>query len=77
MKKLGKAWLKRMAVHWAVHIAFWPTRVEWTDKEGTQQLVDLGVDVLKVVLDNDMKKLLESPLLRDVQEALVSIMARE
>jgi Ser/Thr protein kinase RdoA (MazF antagonist) len=66
---LGKTWLRRMVVHWAVHVAFWPTQVVWTDKEGTQELVDIGVDVLKSVLDDDWGKLMESPLLRDVKEA--------
>ncbi|KAF1957283.1 hypothetical protein CC80DRAFT_503660 [Byssothecium circinans] len=37
---IGREWAKRMAVHWGVHVAFWPTRVEWADREGTQKLVD-------------------------------------
>jgi 5-methylthioribose kinase len=73
---LGKTWLRRMVVHWAVHVAFWPTGVVWTDKEGTRKLVALGEDVLKSVLQNDWEKLLESPLLRDVEEAYAPLLAR-
>lgn len=71
---LSKEWLKRMVVHWAVHIAFWPSRVVWTDKEGTQQLVDLGVSVLKDILEDNLGKVLESPLLQDVKEVWAPIL---
>ncbi|KAF1942071.1 kinase-like protein [Clathrospora elynae] len=73
---LGRAWLRRMVVHWAVHVAFWPTVVEWTGKDGTQKLVDIGVDVLKDVLDENWEKLLESPLLRGVKEAYAPLLTR-
>jgi Ser/Thr protein kinase RdoA (MazF antagonist) len=73
---LGKTWLRRTVVHWAVHVAFWPTQVVWTDREGTQKLVDIGVDVLKYVLEDDWEKLMESPLLRDVKEAYTPLLER-
>jgi Ser/Thr protein kinase RdoA (MazF antagonist) len=60
----GKNWMTRVAVHWAVHVAFWPTRVEWTDTEGTQKLVDIGVAVLKAVVDGDSEKLRASELFK-------------
>ncbi|KAF1851045.1 uncharacterized protein K460DRAFT_26876 [Cucurbitaria berberidis CBS 394.84] len=75
-KTLGKGWLRRVAVHWAVHVAYWPTRVAWTDKEGTQQLVDIGVDVLEGILDDDWESLLESPLLKCVKEGWAPIIAK-
>lgn len=59
---LGKMWLRRMVVHWGVHVAFWPTCVEWTDVAGTQKLVDIGVGVLESILQDDWEKTLESPL---------------
>jgi Ser/Thr protein kinase RdoA (MazF antagonist) len=59
---LGRTWLRRMVVHWAVHVAFWLTVVKWTDGEGTRRLVDIGVDVLKSVLEDDWKSLLQSLL---------------
>lgn len=73
---LGKAWLKRVVVHWAVHVAYWPTRVEWTDKAGTQELVDIGVDALKNALDDDWEKLLASPLLNGVKQVFASILEK-
>jgi thiamine kinase-like enzyme len=59
---IGKRWIRRMATHWAVHVAFWPTRVSWTDREGTQKLVDIGGGVLKLVLASDWEGLRESVL---------------
>lgn len=73
---LDKDWARRVVVHWAVHVAFWPTRVTWTDEEGTQKLVDIGVGVLEGVLSEDWETLLESPLLKDVREAWAPIVAR-
>tara|TARA_R110002003_G_scaffold33_2_gene2057 strand:+ start:3570 stop:3977 length:408 start_codon:yes stop_codon:yes gene_type:complete len=65
---LGLEWIKRLAVHWAVHIAFWPTRVPWTDEQGTEDLVQIGVDVLKAVLQDDMESVRTSKLFDDVAE---------
>lgn len=64
---LGKQWLKRMVVHWAVHIAYWPTRVAWTTGEETQKLVNLGVGVLEDVLADDWERIMGSPLFKEVQ----------
>ncbi|KAI8940784.1 hypothetical protein NX059_002050 [Plenodomus lindquistii] len=72
---VGKTWFKRMIVHWAVHIAFWPTRVAWTVRKGTQELVDMGVDVLKAVLGNDWKVVVGSRLLQDVKHILGPMLA--
>jgi thiamine kinase-like enzyme len=63
---LGREWIKRMVVHWAVHVAFWPTRVHWTDQEGTQKLVEIGVGVLRAAVENDWKKLRSSELFKEV-----------
>jgi hypothetical protein len=65
---LGLEWIRRLAVHWAVHIAFWPTRVPWTDEQGTKELVQTGVDVLKAVLQDDMEFVRTSKLFEDVAE---------
>lgn len=73
---LGKAWLTRMVVHWAVHIAFWPTRFAWSNQEETQSLVDIGVLALQNVLNDDWEKVLESPLLRDVKETYSTLLSR-
>ncbi|EUC40318.1 hypothetical protein COCMIDRAFT_109129 [Bipolaris oryzae ATCC 44560] len=73
---LGEMWLKRMVVHWAVHVAFWPTRVEWTDAAGTQKLVDIGVGALEGMLKDDWEKVLGSPLLEDVGDVFAPILER-
>jgi thiamine kinase-like enzyme len=65
-KPIGKEWIGRMAVHWAVHVAFWPTQVPWADQQGTQNLVDIGVSVLRSVLASDWESLKQSPLFRGV-----------
>jgi hypothetical protein len=62
---IDKEWIKRMAVHWAVHVAFWPTQVDWTDREGTQTLVNIGVGVLRAVVDDDWEKLGSSELFKN------------
>lgn len=74
--KPGKTWLKRFVVQWAVHIAFWPTGVVWTDKEGTQRLVDLGVGVMKAVLDDNWDKVFASPLLQEVKDEYALLLSR-
>ena len=55
---LDKEWFRRLAVHWGVHIAFWPTRVEWTDRGGTQELVAIGGEVLRTASEGKFEKLL-------------------
>lgn len=49
-----------------MHVAFWPTRVEWTDAVGTRELVDVGVGVLESVLDGGWKELKASQLFEGV-----------
>lgn len=51
--KVGKSWLKRMIIHFGVHIAFWPTRVPHTDEEGTRELVSIGVSILEAAIAED------------------------
>lgn len=63
---IGKEWVRRMCVHWGVHIAYWPTRVPWTNREGTQELVNIGAGVLQAAVDGDWDKLRKSELLKDV-----------
>jgi Ser/Thr protein kinase RdoA (MazF antagonist) len=73
---LGKSWLTRVVVHWAVHIAFWPTRVRWSNEEETKALVEVGVVTLENILREDWEKVLESPLLRDVKDRYATLLAR-
>jgi thiamine kinase-like enzyme len=75
-KHIGRQWIGRMAVHWAVHIAFWPTRVQWTDDEGTKKLVDIGVGVLNAVLTSDWETLKQSPLFMGLDDEWYIAFAR-
>ncbi|KAF2490294.1 kinase-like protein [Lophium mytilinum] len=60
--KVDKGLLRRVAVHWGVHIAYWPTRVEWGNKEETRELVAIGVKVLTQVLEEDWEGLVKGEL---------------
>ena len=73
---MGKQWLKRMAIHWGVHIAFWPTRVEWTDKKGTQKLVGIGFGILQAAVDDDWETLRSSELFRNIGSLIVNTYSR-
>jgi Ser/Thr protein kinase RdoA (MazF antagonist) len=76
-KKMDRKWVIRMVVHWATHIAFWPTRVQgWTDREGTQKLVDIGVDVLKAALSEDWERLQKSELFAETNSAWSDVWQR-
>ena len=73
---LGKTWLRRLVVHWAVHVAFWPTCVEWTDREGTKRLVDIGTAALENVVQDNWEKVLESPLLEGLRNVCAPIVEK-
>ena len=45
---------ERVAVQMGVHLAYWPTRVEWGSEEETKKVVALGVDILKHVIEGDI-----------------------
>jgi aminoglycoside phosphotransferase (APT) family kinase protein len=66
-KELEKEFVKRVAVHWAVHVAFWPTQVVWANDEETGKLVAIGVKVLKAVEDGNWEVLWKSPLFERVE----------
>lgn len=72
---VDSTWFRRMVVHCAVHVAYWPTRVAWTDREGTQELVDMGVEVMEAALENDWEKLLGSRLLLGVKDTCEVLLA--
>ena len=44
--KPSRQFVRRMVVHWGTHLAFWPTVVEWGDREETKKVVDLGRDAI-------------------------------
>ncbi|KAF2854340.1 kinase-like protein [Plenodomus tracheiphilus IPT5] len=71
---VDKGWVRRMVVHWAVHVAYWPTRVAWTDQEGTQGLVNMGVEVLRAVLEDEWEGLGELALLGGVKGVIGGVL---
>lgn len=73
---LNKKWMGRLVVHWAIHVAYWPTRVQWTTEEGTRELVDLGAGMLQDVLDDNWERLLGSPVLRHVRDTYAPFLER-
>ncbi|KAL1608221.1 hypothetical protein SLS60_003160 [Paraconiothyrium brasiliense] len=63
-----KQWFRRLAIHWGVHVAFWPTRVEWTDRAGTQDLVVVGKEVLKAATESKWEVLFGLPVFRGLEK---------
>lgn len=62
---LSRGLVKRVAVHFGTHLAFWPTRVEWGSREETRECVLLGQEVMKKAVDEDWEWL-ESSMLKDL-----------
>ena len=65
--ELDSQFLKRVAIHMGVHLAFWPTRVSWgTDKE-TKEMVEVGCRLMRQALGEDDSWLAGS-LLSELQD---------
>ncbi|KAF2095133.1 kinase-like protein [Rhizodiscina lignyota] len=60
--KPSKEFAKRVVVHWGTHIAYWPTSVQWGDKEETRNVVDIGRENIVKAMENDWEWLRHSPL---------------
>ena len=65
--ELDGNFLKRVAIHMGVHLAFWPTRVSWGTAEETKEIVGVGCELMKRALDEGDNWLAGS-LLNDLQE---------
>ena len=66
--ELDDRFLKRVAIHMGVHLAFWPTRVSWgTDKE-TKEIVEVGCRLMKEAIGEEESWLVGS-LLSELQES--------
>lgn len=59
---LERAFVRRVAVHWGVHVAYWPTMVEWGTRAETAELVKVGLKVIELAMDEDWEGLAESEL---------------
>ena len=65
--ELDRRFLKRVAIHMGVHLAFWPTRVSWgTDKE-TKEIVEVGCNLMRLAIGED-ESWLAGSLLGELQD---------
>ncbi len=61
-RELDNRYLKRVAIHMGVHLAFWPTRVSWGTEEETKEIVELGCELMKRALSQEERWLVGSLL---------------
>lgn len=54
--------VRRLVVHFGVHIAFWPTWVKWCEEEETKELVKMGREYLGVGKERNWEVLKKGPL---------------
>lgn len=66
--RLDVEWFRRLAIHWAVHVTFWPTRVPWTDGAGKEALVKLGKSVLRAADEGKWDELFGLPVFMGMEE---------
>jgi thiamine kinase-like enzyme len=52
----------RVVAHFGTHIAYWPSRIPWTDATGTKELISTGARLLEAVEANDIETLKKGPL---------------
>ena len=64
---LDSRFLKRVAIHMGVHLAFWPTRVSWGTDEETKEIVEVGCKLMRQAIGEDDIWLVGS-LLSELQE---------
>ena len=65
--KLDHRFLKRVAIHMGVHLAFWSTRVSWgTDKE-IKEIVEVGCNLMRLAIGED-ESWLAGSLLSELQD---------
>lgn len=65
--ELDNRFLKRVAIHMGVHLAFWPTRVSWGTDNETKETVELGCELMKRALGQD-ENWLAGSLLNELKE---------
>ena len=44
---VDRQWVKRMAVHMGVHLAFWPASVKWAERDETKAVIELGHELMR------------------------------
>ena len=65
--ELNSRFLKRVAIHMGVHLAFWPTRVSWGTDEETKEMVEVGCGLMRDALGED-ESWLAGGLLSELKE---------
>lgn len=65
--ELDDRFLRRVAIHMGVHLAFWPTRVSWGTEMETKEIVEVGCELMKRALGQDERWLAGSSMLNDLQ----------
>ena len=61
---IGTMFAQRVAVHFGVHLGYWPTRVRWAEQQKTREVVLLGSEILRKAMDGDVRWLREESVLR-------------
>ena len=65
--ELDGRFIKRVAIHMGVHLAFWPTRVSWGTGKETKEIVDVGCKTMREALCED-ESWLAGSLLSELQD---------
>lgn len=66
--KLEDGFVRRVAVHMGVHLAFWPSRVSWGDGEETKGVVVLGNEMMRRATDEGWRSWLRGSLVGELLE---------
>ena len=65
-RKLEDNFIKRVAVHMGVHMAFWPTVVHWGSSEETKELVVMGNDIMRQANEDNWNALLKTSVIGEL-----------
>ena len=65
---LDSRFIKRVAIHMGVHLAFWPTRVSWGKDKETKDIVEVGCKLIRSAIGEDESWLVGS-LLSELQDS--------
>ena len=65
--ELDSRFLKRVAIHMGVHLAFWPTRVSWGTGNETKEIVEVGCNLMRQAVGED-ESWLAGSLLSELQD---------
>ena len=60
--KVDRRFLQRAAVHFGIHIAFWPVQIGGRSKDELEELVRYGSELMQKAMDEDWDWLSKCPL---------------